>query len=187
VTETVTPVRTYPWTCHFGELEVTFRLMTAEDRAAILAFADELPEHDLLFLRVDITRPEAIDEWIRNIERGRTRTVLAEAGGRVVGYCSLHWNDLLWTRHLGEIRVMVGPNFRNRGLGHALAEQVFAFASELGLFKVTAQMMSSQRQAQDLLHRLGFIPEALLHDWVIDRKGRTHDLILMSREVEEAD
>ena len=28
-------------------------------------------------------------------------------------------------------------------------------------------------------------PDAMLHDWAIDRGGRTHDLIVMSREDDE--
>lgn len=166
---------------------VHFRPMGADDRAAVLAFTDRLPPDDLLFLRLDITQPEIVDEWIRNIERGRTRTVLALAEGRVAGYGSIYFSETLWTRHLGEMRLMVAPQFRARGIGSALAERVFEIGRELGLFKITAQMMSSQHTAQDLLHRLGFIPEAQLHDWVIDRRGRTHDLIVMSREVEEDD
>jgi hypothetical protein len=47
------------------------------------------------------------------------------------------------------------------------------------------QMMSTQQDAQTLFHDLGFVPEALLNDWAIDRQGHTHDLIVMSREVDE--
>ena len=164
---------------------VEFRPMTSDDRQAILAFTDRLPEEDLLFLRLDITEPETIDEWIRNIERGKTRTVLAMSEERIVGYGSIHHHDTMWTRHLGEMRLMVGPDFRGRGVGSALATHVFELGRQLELFKITAQMMSSQHAAQNLLHSFGFIPEAQLHDWVIDRNGRTHDLIVMSREVDE--
>ena len=164
---------------------VDFRPMVPEDQQAMLAFTDQLLEEDLLFLRLDITQPETVDEWIRNIGRGRTRTILALIDGRIAGYGSIHHNETLWTRHLGEMRLMVAREHRGRGLGSALATRVFAIGRELKLFKITAQMMSSQHSAQDLLHRFGFIPEAQLHDWVIDRRGRTHDLIVMSREVEE--
>ena len=40
---------------------VSLRLMTAADGPALLAFAQTLPAHDLLFLRRDITRAEAIE------------------------------------------------------------------------------------------------------------------------------
>ena len=177
--------RTYPWTTKTNDLVVTFRKMTAEDRDRVLAFTQSLPERNLLFLRIDITRPEVIDQWVQYIEEGVTVTVLAEESGQLVGYCSLHHSEILWARHLGEIRLLVSPNFRGKGLGGLLARQIFDIAQGTELSKLVVNMMSTQRDAQSLFHRLGFIPEAMLHDWAIDRAGRTHDLIIMSREVED--
>jgi L-amino acid N-acyltransferase YncA len=177
--------RTYPWTTKTNDLVVTFRKMTAEDRDRVLAFTQSLPERNLLFLRIDITKPEVIDQWVQYIEEGVTVTVLAEESGQLVGYCSLHHSEILWARHLGEIRLLVSPNFRGKGLGGLLARQIFDIAQGTELSKLVVNMMSTQRDAQSLFHRLGFIPEAMLHDWAIDRAGRTHDLIIMSREVED--
>src|SRR6476620_3312252 len=56
---------------------VQLRLMTPADRNAMLAFARSLPQEDLLFLRVDISDPAAVDIWIRNIEAGLSATLLA--------------------------------------------------------------------------------------------------------------
>ena len=189
------PTRTFPWTTGAGDLEVTFRRMAAADRDRVLAFTRTLPEDSLLFLRSDITQPEVIDLWLRQIESGRTVTILAEASGvrpsgvrpsgRVIGYCSLHRSDILWSRHLGEIRLLVAPEYRGKGVGGLLIRQIFALAQDTDLLKLVANMMSTQRDAQSLFHHLGFIPEAMLHDWAIDRNGRTHDLIIMSREVED--
>ena len=180
-----TEPRTYPWETELADLRVTFRRMTAEDAPKVLAFTKELPERDLLFLRYDITDPEVVEEWVANIARGRTQTILAEEQGHLMGYCSLLLSDILWTRHLGEIQMLVGPNYRGKGVGGHLARQIFDFARQKGLQKVVAHMMSTQRDGQSLFQGLGFIPEALLNDWAIDRAGRTHDMIMMSREVEE--
>jgi RimJ/RimL family protein N-acetyltransferase len=177
--------RTYPWTTSAGDLEVTFRLMCAADRDRVTAFTQGLPEQSLLFLRSDITQPAVIDRWVRQIENGRTMTVLAEESERMIGYCSLHRSDILWSRHVGEIRLLVAPDYRGQGVGGLLVRQIFRLAQDTDLLKLVANMMSTQRDAQSLFHHLGFIPEAMLHDWAIDRKGRTHDLIIMSREVED--
>ena len=91
----------YPRTRRVGGRRVRFRLMTTVDREMLLAFARALPAEDLLFLRLDITRDEGVDEWCRNIIARRTLTVLAERDGDLVGYGSVHHNDLLWTAHLG--------------------------------------------------------------------------------------
>src|ERR687895_289506 len=98
--------RSYPWTTTIKDHQVTVRLMKPDDAGALLAFAQSLPEDDLLFLSVDITAPEAVEQWARNIRSGRTRTVLAEAGGKLIGHGTLSFNELTWTRHLGEIQLM---------------------------------------------------------------------------------
>ncbi|MEM7583615.1 MAG: GNAT family N-acetyltransferase [Acidobacteriota bacterium] len=176
---------THPMTLELGGLDLTFRRMTADDRDRILTFTRSLPERDLLFLRLDITQESVVDFWLQNIERGKTITVLAELEGELIGYCSLHQSESLWTRHLGEIRLLVSSNHRGKGIGGELARQIFELAQPRGLLKLVVRMMSSQQDAQALFHGLGFIPEALLNDWTIDRNGRTHDLIVMSREIEE--
>lgn len=182
--QTEAQTRVYPWSVSLGDLDVTFRRMEAGDREAILAFARSLPASDLHFLRNDITEPEVVDTWLRQLEAGRAVTLLALHRGRLVAYGSLHHRESLWTRHLGEILLLVGPEARGHGLGGSLARQLIAIAKELGLQKLWVQMMSTFHQAQDLFHHLGFIPEAMLHDWVIDGQGRTHDLLMMAREVD---
>lgn len=186
--------RTYPWTTELNDLRVRFRLMKAADRERLLHFTRRLSEGDLLFLRLDITRPEVIDAWIRRLENEQEVTLLAEeiydagAGeGPLIGFCSLRLSEILWTRHLGEIDLLVSSSYRGKGVGGQLARQVFELAQGYQLHKLVAQMMSSQRTSQSLFHHLGFIPEAMLNDWVIDRNGRTHDLIVMSREVDDED
>jgi L-amino acid N-acyltransferase YncA len=157
--------------------------MQSEDRSALLGFAEALPEDDLLFLAVDITRQEALDQWVQNIRNGQIRTVLAEADGKLIGHGTLNHNALQWTRHLGEIVLLISPDYRGIGLGSLLANELFSIARDLGLQKIVARMASEQRGALQVFERLGFRAEALLSDYVIDRAGRTHDLIVMSYDV----
>lgn len=175
--------RTYPWTTALKDKQITLRLMQPEDRGLLLGFAQSLPENDLLFLAVDITRPEALDQWLHNIETGQIKTILAEANGRLIGHGTLSHNALEWTRHLGEIVLLISPDYRSIGLGSLMANELFAIARELGLQKIVARMASEQRGALQVFERLGFKAEALLADYVIDRQGRTHDLIVMSYDV----
>jgi len=177
--------RDYPRTVALDDkTEVTLRLMTPADAGRIVAFARGLPEHDLLFLRADITDPRIVAQWVENIAAQRTVTVVAEAGGELAGYVSLHHNQVTWQRHLGEIRIQVGLPYRSHGLGRLLAGEIFTVARELGLRKIVAQMTVEQKGAIATFERLGFHPEALLQDFVIDRAGRTHDRVVMSYDVE---
>src|ERR1700722_20902833 len=77
--------RNYPREVDLKGTRITLREMSGNDGSVALAFARALPAHDLLFLRRDITKPEAIDVWLSGIARGRIISVLAEGGGKAPG------------------------------------------------------------------------------------------------------
>jgi L-amino acid N-acyltransferase YncA len=157
--------------------------MTAADAEVALAFARALSPHDLLFLRRDITRPEAVDVWMKGIERGRITTVVAEDGPEVHGYATIDRGDLSWSPHVAELRVMVAAAMRGKGLGRLLTQEAFAIALGLGIEKMVAQMTLDQKGAIAVFEEMGFRPEALLRDHVKDRDGKTHDLLILSLDV----
>lgn len=163
---------------------VQLKLMDSDDRDAVLAFARSLNEEDLLFLRLDITQEDVVDEWIANLESGRTTTIVALDDGELVGYASVHQNPAPWTRRVGEIRVNVGSDYRGKGLGKNLTSKIFDAARALGLKKLMANMTSDQYGAQAAFRRIGFMPEALLADYVEDRNGVSRDLVIMSYDVD---
>jgi len=162
---------------------VEIRQMDRRDRDAVLAFARSLPLEDLLFLRVDITDPSKVDEWMHNIETGGSTTLAAYQDQRLVGYATVHRNEAPWTRRVGEIRVNVARDFRTRGLGRTLTSEIFDVARGLGLKKLMAHMTTDQHGAQAAFRRLGFVPEALLADYVEDRNGTPRDLVMMSYDI----
>jgi L-amino acid N-acyltransferase YncA len=162
---------------------VEVRVMTASDRDALLAFARALPQEDLLFLRTDITDPEVVDEWIANAESGLSTTLVARDEREVIGYATVHRNRAPWTRGVGELRVNVAPKYRAHGLGRSLTSQIFDVARRLGLRKLMANMTTDQHGAQAAFRRLGFVPEALLADYVEDRNGQPRDLVMMSYDI----
>lgn len=180
---TVEGLRTYPVTHRAGNQEFILRYMTPGDRAGVLAFARALPEHDLLFLRRDITQESAVDDWIAELTSGEIVTVLATKGSEVVGYATIHRSLLRWTAHVAELRVMVAEGARGAGLGRVLTQEAFANALAGGIEKMVAHMTLDQRGAIATFEGLGFRPEALLRDQVKDREGKKHDLLVLSHEV----
>lgn len=175
--------RSYPFTTAVGDRKITLRRMQPADKTALLNFAKDLPADDLLFLSVDITEPAAVEAWARDLETERVVTVLAESDGRIIGHGTIIRNNLTWTRHLGEIQLLISPAARGLGLGNLLASEVFSIAAEQGLQKIVARMAAEQKGAIAVFERLNFVAEALLADFVIDRSGRTHDLIVMTYDV----
>jgi len=171
-----------------GEGEpIELRLMTADDREAVLAFARELPSHDLLFLPRDISQPKVLDAWIREIERDAMISILAIREGAVIGCATIAHEPLSWSPHVAELRVVVLPSTRGQGLGRFLAQDAFALAIPLGIEKFTAQMTADQAAAIAVFETMGYHAEALLRDHVRDRDGKKHDIVVLSHDVAKVD
>jgi L-amino acid N-acyltransferase YncA len=173
----------FPWTTSVAGTQISFRLMVPEDRDEVLRFVNSLPETDLFYLMNDVRDPAAMNRWTQGLRDHLAYTVLAESGGQLLGYGSLFLGRMRWTRHLGEIRIMVGSSQRSRGLGKMLAHEIFAVAHDLGLRRIIARLTAAQVPARHMFQRLGFHIEALLADCVIDEDGRTDDLVIMSYDV----
>jgi len=177
----------YPAAGTVGGQRVTLRLMDATDGDGILAFARRLPEHDLLFLRRDITQADQVETWVQRIEAGVTTSLLVlDQDDSIAGYATVDGSDLPWSQHVAELRVPVGPTLRGRGIGRLLTEEAFRIALGMGVDKILGQVTVDQHEAIAVFRSLGFQPEALLRDHVKDREGEKHDLVSLSHDVAAA-
>jgi L-amino acid N-acyltransferase YncA len=159
------------------------RRFEPKDERAMLAFAETLPEHDLLFLGRDLRHPRVIAAWVAAIAEGYIDSLVAEDGGAFVGTAALVRDPLGWSAHVGEIRLLVAPTKRGAGLGRDLLEGLYSIALERRLEKLTAQMTPDQIGSVMLFESLGFRAEALLKDQVRDRAGNTHDVAVLSHDI----
>jgi ribosomal protein S18 acetylase RimI-like enzyme len=103
--------------------------------------------------------------------------------GEVVGYVAvvpLHG----WSSHVGEVRVIVDPDHRGRGIGRALARHAVTGAIELDLRKMVVEVVADQEATVAMFRALGFDPEALLTDHVRDQSGALRDLMILAHSVE---
>lgn len=162
---------------------VMIRAMGEEDLGPVLQFARSLSDHDLLFLRRDITVPADIDAWLADIAIGRNFTQMAFQEDLLVGYASVSISHLHWKQHVAELRVLTSPLVRGKGLGRLLTNDAFRLAMDIGVEKMVAQMTPDQEAAIGVFYRLGFEQEARLRAEVRDRDGRKHDLLVLSLDV----
>jgi RimJ/RimL family protein N-acetyltransferase len=175
--------RSYPLHVATEAGDIEFRMMGPADEAAVLAFAQALPAHDLLFLPRNISEPKVLSAWVKEIERGAITSLLAVNDDKVVG-CGTLVRDLhSWSPHVGEIRMVVSLDVRGQGVGRALSQETFALALGAGLEKFSVQMTIDQRGAIALFESLGFKAEALLRDHVRDVDGKKHDIVVLGHNV----
>jgi ribosomal protein S18 acetylase RimI-like enzyme len=151
------------------------------DKAAVEAFVERIPEGDRTFFKEDVDDPAVRESWTRP----EGTRLLAVEDGTVLGYVAVVPMQG-WSSHVGEVRVIVDPETRGRGIGRALAQRAVLEALELGLTKVVVEVVADQDAAIGMFRSLGFDPEALLKGHVRDRNGELRDLIVLAHSVEEA-
>jgi L-amino acid N-acyltransferase YncA len=158
---------------HIRALEIT-------DRDAVERFVDRVPEGDRTFFKEDVEAPGVLDAWT---EPGTARAVAVQ-DGEVIGYVAvvpLHG----WSSHVGEVRVIVDPAWRGRGIGGALASRALIEAIELDLRKMVVEVVADQEPTIAMFRSLGFDPEALLTNHVCDQSGALRDLMILAHSADE--
>ena len=156
-----------------------FRPIAAGDEPALQRFFARIPEADRTFLKEDVDDPAIAAAWARP---GSARTIAVEAGEVVgsVAVVPLHG----WSSHVGEVRMVVDPAARGRGLGRELARHAVHDAVELELAKLVVEVIADQTELVAMFAALGFDAEALLADHVRDRNGQIRDLLVLANDVE---
>ena len=155
------------------------RRIDPADGTALAAFLERIPEADRTFLKEDVADPEVVAAWARPDD---ARSIALD-GGAVVGYVAvipLHG----WSSHVGEVRIVVDPVHRGRGVGRALARHAVVEALGLGLEKMVVEVIADQEALIAMFRAIGFEPEALLVDHVRDRSGALRDLLVLAHSVE---
>ncbi|UCD47630.1 MAG: N-acetyltransferase [Deltaproteobacteria bacterium] len=173
--------------------EVTLRDKTAivlkpferKDKDALLAFFQRMPEADRLFLKDDVTDPAVVNRWAVELNYDKVFPLLAWRGNDVVADATLHKNLGGWMKHVGTIRMVVAREFQKHGVGSILANELFLHALKSGLEKIVAEMMETQEGARKVFEKLGFRQEAVLHGHVRDQIGIRHDLLVLTKDLEE--
>jgi N-acetylglutamate synthase-like GNAT family acetyltransferase len=148
-----TPLDRYPRTVTSGDTTFALRLMQATDEPQVLAFARSLPQHDLLFVRRDITKPKVLSAWVREIAAENIVSLLAHRNDKLVGCAAVVRDVLSFSPHVGDLRVLVSPDVRELGLGRTLVQESFLISLAMGLEKLTAHMTARVGNHRDLLRR----------------------------------
>jgi ribosomal protein S18 acetylase RimI-like enzyme len=152
----------------------TVRRLNADDRSAWTRFLADVPPGEERFLKEDVADPATFERWIR--EPGRLVAVIDdEIAGAVAALSGTGWSS-----HVAELRLIVAGSHRGRGLGRELARHGLITALNLGCTHVYVEVVAEQTALVAMFRDLGFKPEALLADFVRDRAGEPHDLMLLT-------
>lgn len=158
------------------------REMTISDEARMVEFFQGLPLEDRSFLRNDVTRPEVVHRFVRETE-DLVLALVAEHEGTIIASATLERSHYGWTRHVGEVRLVIARPFQRRGLATALLRHLVRAAVGAGLETLMGSVAGGKVGAQRALESLGFHKEATLRRHIKDVTGRKRDLVIMTNDV----
>ena len=138
-----------------------------------------MPESERTFFKEEVLDRPTVESWVTG-DRGRRAIALED--DRVVGYIAVLPLPG-WSNHVGEVRLVVDPQRRGRGVGRALARWALLEALDCGLSKLSVEVVADQEGAVAMFGALGFHAEGLLRDHVRDHNGVPRDLILLAHPV----
>ena len=139
-----------------------------------------VPEDDRYYLKEDVTSPEVVGGWIEHMDYSRALPLIALDNQRIVADGTLHRRRAGARSHLAEIRIVVDPEYRSKGVGSALMRELISIAEDSGLEKVIFELVADeQADAKAAASSLGFVQLSIIPNHIKDLRGRLHDLLIM--------
>jgi GNAT superfamily N-acetyltransferase len=150
-------VEHYPKTVKLKDgSQVTLRPLQQADEKAFHTFFVGVPDQERILFKHRVTDPAVIREWVSKIDYTKIFPVVALAGDKLVADASLHQTLGGWKRHIGRISVVVHPSMRGKGLAGILVNELIDIARDVGLEKLEAEFLGSQKAARRVFEERGF-------------------------------
>ncbi|HZA22581.1 MAG TPA: GNAT family N-acetyltransferase, partial [Dehalococcoidia bacterium] len=138
------------------------------------------------YLKENVASPEVIQDWTSNLDYRRVIPIIALTGDKIVADATLHRSHSRARYHIGEIRIVVDPNYREVGLGRRLIQELLDIAAMLGLHKVIFELVAQREKAAiAVAGSVGFREVAVLKAWVRDILGEYQDLVIMEMPLKD--
>jgi len=163
--------------------EVILRPMTKTDRQLVGDFFSRLTPSVLQYVRNDVTNPQVLDKWFAQLDYKKVFPLLGLFENRVVADATLHRVTHGWRKHLGNIRIVVDPEFQEKGLGTFMINELVDLAHEFGLEKLMVEFPLKAHGALAMFKKNGFSPRAVIEGLMKGRHGENLDVVIMVMDV----
>jgi RimJ/RimL family protein N-acetyltransferase len=157
---------------------VLFRVMTSEDQTGVEELYAPLSDDEMLYFRDNVRDPVVIKRWCQDLDYSRVLPLLALVRDRIVGQATLHFGRGP-KRHLGEVRIFLARDFRQRGLGSKMLNTLVDLAKKQNLNTLIAEIVIDQTRVIKAFQRLGFTLRATYEDYFMLPDGETRDVVVL--------
>ena len=144
---------------------LTFRMAERKDAPLILQFIRELARYEKLEQEVVATE-SLLEEWI--FDKGKAEVLFALAGGKEVGFALFFHNFSTFLGRAGLYLedLYVRPEYRKKGYGKALIQELARIAKERGCGRLEWWCLDWNQPSIEFYLSLGAEP---MKDWTVYR------------------
>ncbi len=163
---------------------ITIRPALEADASAIAAIYNQGIADRSATFETDPRTATDVAEWIR--QRDRYPTLVADAGGQVVGWARLSgYRPRACYAGIAEFSIYLDRGARGRGVGRQLLERLVAEARASGYWKLVARIFPFNTASRALCRACGF-REVGVYEKHAQLDGRWLDVIIVERLLDTA-
>lgn len=162
-----------------NDARVILRPMIPADADGLWNFLRQLPEIEKSHFHEDVDCREVVERLAKSLDYDAALPILAIQGDRVVGSVTLHRNRTGWKQRIGIVRILIAPDNRHLGLGTAMIREIRHLGEKVALNYLLVEVIEEQQAAVRALERMGFEKAGVYRNFINDRKGHLHDLVVL--------
>lgn len=166
--------------------KILLRPMVAEDQDALYEFFKGVSEEEARYLRDDVKSRLLIESWAKNLDYSRTLPILAIKDDIIVADATINRRRSGWKWHLGTVRIFVHKDYRNRGLGELMVDELTRIAYRLGIEKLVLEIPDTNAAVINTFTKVGFHRAAVIPNMAKDRQNMPVDLAVMMKDIKPA-
>ncbi|MFZ0483039.1 MAG: GNAT family N-acetyltransferase [Desulfobacterales bacterium] len=163
--------------------KILLRPMVLEDQEALYEFFKAVSEEEARYLRDDVKSRLLIESWAKNIDYSRTLPILAIKDDIIVADATINRRRSGWKWHLGTVRIFVHNDYRNRGLGELMVDELTRIAYRLGIEKLILEIPDTNTAVINTFTKVGFHRAAVIPNMVKDRQNMPVDLAVLMKDI----
>ena len=157
---------------------------TEEDLDRLVAFFSKLPPQVKNYLRYNVESADFCRYRLDSVDGLDHWRLIAELDGEIVGDATMDREPFGWTRHMAELRAVVDPESENLGIESILYSQLAELGSASKVERLFVEVLEDHRGLVQILEQEGFAKEGILKHRAKDQKGKLHDVVLLSNDLE---
>ena len=160
-------------------VNILLRPLDKEDGKHLEELFHPLSDEDLRVFRSNVKDAEVVQAWCMDLNYDEVLPILALVKDRAVGLGTLHFFHGS-RRHIGEVRIFLGKDFRRRGLGIKLVRAMIELARKQGLNYLIGEVLADQTKVIRAFEQLGYEVQCTLEDFFMYPDGDCADVVFMT-------